>query len=428
MTRRGKLQAAVLAATVVTTGPLFALLCRGETPSRFAAVNLPFWERVLPRPARLAIPLRCPPTTPGAVQYDSPALQAVDVDQLPLDAERPHTAPRSRPTTSSVGQAGQWLEAACALGRDDPRLRQQQDEVATRLLNAQDKDGYLAGAGRARWSPAQVDAFSHNLRGLLAYYGVSHSPAAVYAAMQAGDLVTSEVTPNALGRALPDGLLLPMTRLCLATGEPRYRDWVVRTARANTTDGVGLCAAYAFTGEPALLEKARRVWRSHLAVGRADPEMASALWAVTGSPRYLASANPASAPWVCPLTDGPLTYADIPGGVAVNAYVPSRAHIGVVTLVQQLETTRDGRRTATITVRVPQPTAFTLRLSVPTGDQGTPRVLLNGAPSPVITPRDTFWTATRRWRSGDTVALALSRDATGNPAAGNPATARPVRH
>lgn len=413
MTRRKSWHAAAPLACLVVAAPFFALLCRGHAPSRFAESNLPFWQRALPHPARRVVALRCPPAAPGTVQGDASQPQNVNADQLLAALERPSS---SRPSDASAGRAGQWLETACAYGRADARLCRQQNDVATRLMNAQDSDGYLAvGKGAARWSPAQAAAFGRNLRGLLAFYAVSRSPSSLYAAMQAGDLVTTEVTART-----PDGLLLPLARLYLATGEPRYRAWALGMARVDTTDGPGLCAVYGLTGQTQFLRTAEGLWTRQTARGRPDADLSAALFAVMGAPAYLPTEDAAASPWVCPLSEGTLAYSRLGDGLAVNAAVNSSATFGAVRLTQRVVS--QGRE-RTITVHAPRPTRFTLQVNVPPASSGSApiRVLVNGKPQAVTPPRGTSWAARRAWQEGDTVTLTRRPARTAGPAGGRPA-------
>ncbi len=198
MTRREIVQACAVSGVLLATVPGLALLCRGHTPSRFTPANLPCWERTLPHPVPWRVALRGRPLPPGAVQFSRPFLasqmSAVDSDPMFYALEHPSSR---RPSPSGAGRPGVWLQSACALGRGDASLRQAQDQIAMRLMNAQDADGYLAAGTRSgRWSPAQAAAFRDNLQGLLAYYALTRSPAAVYAAMEAGDLVVTESASN----------------------------------------------------------------------------------------------------------------------------------------------------------------------------------------------------------------------------------------
>lgn len=400
MTRRIFWHAAQFTLLILTV-PLLALLCRGHAPSRFAASNLPFWQRALPHPAHFAITMRRAPAAPGAVRYDSLRLQDINENQLLTGLEHPSARPSN---SEAAGRAGQWLEAACALGRKDTHLRRVQDDVAERLMNAQDPDGYLAaGKGRGRWSPVQVRAFGQNLRGLLSFYAVSSDPAAIYAAMHAGDLVVSELSPAADKNKPPDGLLLPMTRLYLATGEPRYRAWALNTAAGATADGPGLAAAYELTGQAHFLRAAERLWERRSKSGQADAELSAVLWAVTGTTAYLQNADTIPAPWVCPLSGGTLTYTRTPAGLDVNAWVDSSAALGPVRLTQRV-VTQAGSRTATIRVHTARARAFKLRLFVPPGP-GVAKASVVGATKAVTVPRGTFWVSERTWKEGDTVVL-----------------------
>ena len=194
-----------------------------------------------------------------------------------------------------------------------------------------------------------------------------------------------------------------MTRLYAATGEPRYRAWVKSAAPHAATDGPGLCAVYGLTGEASFLRAAERIWQRQAAAGPTDPELSAALWAVTGESAYLPKEN--AAPWVCPLSEGTLTYSRTSSGLAVNAFVPSGAVFGPVQLTQRV-TTQARKHTVTLTVRTSRPATFTLRLWIPPGP-GAARVSVAGAAQATTTPRGTFWASKRAWKDGDAVALTL---------------------
>lgn len=316
---------------MLTTAPSFALLCRGHAPSRFATPNLPFWERVLPRPVPPRVAMRYFPLLSDTLlttnSQSVTRLARTNPNDLFAALEHPS---RKRPSPPGAGRPGLWLLSACALDRHAPTLRRQQDAVAARLMNAQRSDGYLAaGTGPGRWSRGQIHAYGENLRGLLAYYALSRSPAAIYAAMQAGDLVVTQfpsVTANAGGT---DSLVLPLTLLYQATGEGRYRQWAEKRASAGRTDGAGLCALYVATGETPYLQSARRVWQRDCAHHRADPDLAASLWTLTGGHGYLSALRSRSTPWPCPI---------VPGAAAVPVSAVSRAAFEAVPLTQRILT------------------------------------------------------------------------------------------
>ncbi len=343
--RRFLVQAALLALLVAVTLPPLVVLCRGRSPSRFSPVNLPVWERKAPQPARAKGLLRAVPLPPNAVQWDKPLVQAAlqsDENRLLSQMESPPLHP-----TVAAGNAGAWLEAACALGRKDRALAAKQDRVALRLMTAEDADGYLAaGQKRGRWTAAQVVAESRNLRGLLACYAAAHHVAVIYAAMQAGDLVVSapELAATASHtRSLPLGnalahkafltpkllvptapLMLPMVRLYLMTGQARYEQWAWQQARAGRADAPGLCALFLATGQAVFLHQAQEVWKQSAAQGTPDPDAASCLLAATGGWGYVRMVRSRPAPWACPLSAGSLAFAQTPHGLAINAWTNAR--------------------------------------------------------------------------------------------------------
>ena len=303
--RRPIFQALLLGLILAVTLPPLALLCRGRSPSRFEASNLPTWERKPPRALPFKIALRDEPLAPGAILWPEARLRAWrDTDENRLLAGLEFPVPR---TAARAGDVGRWLESACALGRQDRRLADKQDRVALRLMNAQDSDGYLgAGSGRTRWSVAQTNAFSQNLRGLLAYYAVSRNPAAIYTAMSAGNLVVATPLLTARKSCLGASLTLPMTRLYLFTGETRYRQWAAHRAHIGQCDGAGWCALYVATGMHGCLQQAQAAWTRAGKLGRKDPDLAGALLAITGAPGYATALRTASAPWPCVLAPGTL--------------------------------------------------------------------------------------------------------------------------
>ncbi len=374
--RRSLVQAALLALLVAVTLPPLVVLCRGRSPSRFSPVNLPVWERKAPQPAHAKGLLRAVPLPPNAVQWGKPLVQATlqsDENRLLSQMESPPPHP-----TVAAGNAGAWLESACALGRQPRALAAKQDRVALRLMTAEDADGYLAaGQKRGRWTAAQVVAESRNLRGLLACYAVTHHVAIVYAAMQAGDLVVSAPELAATvprPRVLPLGnaathkaflvptapLVLPLMRLFLVTGQVRYKQWALQQAQAGRADAPGLCALFLATGQAAFLHQAQEVWKQSAAQGTPDPDAASCLLAATGGWGYVRMVRSRPAPWACPLSAGSLAFAQTPHGLAINAWTNARFAWHGGQWAQRTAKVAGGLMQMTLTVSAKQPVKATL--------------------------------------------------------------------
>jgi hypothetical protein len=429
MTRRKTLHAAALFFLIIVTVPGFALLCRGHSPSRFATPNLPFWERSLPHPARLHVMPRCRPLPVGAVQFTDSHLRnrllSTDFNALFWPLEHPT---KKHPDPTGGGRPGQWLEAACALGRHDIALRQTQDSVAMRLMNAQDADGYLAAGFRPeRWSRTQIQACAENLRGLLSYYAVSHSPAAIYAAMRAGDLAVTELPDSDISPSDGEGsLVLPLTLLYQTTGEMRFRQWAMARTDAGAADGTGLCALYAATGDASYLRQAQQTWERDITRHRTDPELAAALWTLTGSPGYAAALRPGGAPWPCPTIPGGATAcARVPGGgLAVSAFADARISFGTFHLTERVTTDphHDKSLAATFTVQTTHPSAFTLRLDAPFSTLSP--TLLNGTSLPPAVCGRRSLILTRHWKSGDTLTVPIPAAAPSGPHQAGPPSQR----
>jgi len=411
--RRTFVQAALLGLFVVVTLPPLIVLCRGRSPSRFSAVNLPVWERKAPHPARAKGKLRALPLPPSAVQFEMSFVQAMrlaDENKLLAGIESPPKHP-----TVTAGNAGAWLESACALGRKDPALSAKQDRVALRLMTAEDADGYLAaGQGRGRWAASQVTAESRNLRGLLACYALTHHVAAIYAAMQAGDLVVSapelavsvphspflpppQTSVRKAPRVQTASLTLPLARLYLMTGQARYLHWAAQQARAGRADGAGLCALYLATGQPAFLRQAQNAWKQSAARGKIDQDAAACLLAATGTPGYARAVRSRPAPWPCPLAPGSLAFTQTPRGLMINTWANARFAWHGCQWAQRTAKIAGGLVQTTVTVSAKQPVKAAL--SFPTSGAAV-TALVNHAP--ITTGQGPgLLTLARVWRTGD---------------------------
>lgn len=412
--RRSLVRAALLTLLVAATLPPLVVLCRGRSPSRFSAVNLPAWERKAPQPAQALGMLRAVPLPPDSVQWNQALIKALlraDENRLPAGLEA-----GGRHPTLAAGDAGAWLESACALGRNDRALAAKQDRVALRLMTAEDADGYLAaGQGRARWTASQVEATSCNLRGLLACYALTHHVAVIYAAMQAGDLVVSTpaleaavprppLSPSNQTHAVPvptASLVLPLARLYLLTGQERYRQWAVHQARAGRADIAGLCALSLVTGRGGFLRQAQALWKQSAARGNADPDAAACLLAMTGAPGYARVVRSHPGPWSCPLELGSSAFTQTPHGLSVNAWTNARFLWHGAVWVQRTAKQPGGLLQTMLAVTAKQP--FKATLSFPTSGAAV-TAAVNRAPfAPEQGPG--LLVVARAWHGGDRLTL-----------------------
>lgn len=293
--------------------------------------------------------------------------------------------------------AGAWLEAACAWGRSRPDLSAKQDRIAARLMMAQDENGLFgarsvpaalsdAPASPAPLTPQDIQAQTACLRGLLAFYRLTHRPAAIYAAMMSGNRVITEPEMPGTSR-----LSLPLTRLYQETGEVRYLTFARRQAANDKDYALEECALYEATGQPDCLQDARQQWAENH-----PPALSMELLLLTGEPQYAAA-----------LDRLPKTQADFalsraawtraPLGVAVNTTRDADAALSNLHLRQR---TRAGSRT--ITVQVSHPKAFALRVFLPPGPPA--QIDVNGTPQPSAPP-GRYAILVRRWRNGDTVTV-----------------------
>lgn len=366
---------------ILLPAPFFALLCRGHSPSRFDTINLPVWERRPPSPAPPCHLFRLTPAPPGAIQTPGNLWQAalLQTDENRLLATAEH------PGTGDAGQAGAWLEAACAWGRTAPDLSDKQDRVAIRLMAAQSDDGTF---GRKKttepWTHEQIEAQQACLRGLLAYYAVTRRPAAIYAAQMAGD----EIVP--LLPSLSDsGWAFSLTRLAQETDDPRFL--TAAEQQSAGSDGLGLCALYEATGKSAYLSAARLAW----AQSKPSPALAAELLLLTGRPGYAAALNrlPASGPELARAG-----WTRVPHGVAITTVHASMAVFGNVRWNQRI-----AGKARTISVTTAKPAAFALRLYLPPGQAS--QVEINGLRQTVPALPGSYATLARRWKNGDVVTI-----------------------
>ena len=390
MPRSVLLRPLALSVLILIPAPFFALLCRGHSPSRFETANLPVWERRPPPPDPPSRFFRLIPPPPGTVRLpDNPWLKTL----LRADENR-LLAGIERPGAGDAGATGDWLEAACAWGREPAALAAKQDRVAARLLAAQAEDGTFGLRREGEpWSPPEAAAQRSCLRGLLAYYAVSHQPAAIHAALMAGDRMIGA------SRTMPSpAWVYPLTRLSQEADDSRFLAAACRqaamvvspnTGGSNINDGLGLCALYEATGRPTYLAGARLAW----AHGSRPPALAAELLLLTGRPGYAAALSRLP-PTGAALARAAWTRA--PLGVAVNTDQDSTAVFHGLRLSQ-----RTGRAGRAITVGTAAPTAARLRVFLPPGPRA--RIWINGVAQSAPAPTGDYALLTRRWRNGDKV-------------------------
>jgi len=400
MSRHVPFRPLALSFLILVPAPFFALLCRGHSPSRFETANLPVWERRPPTPAPPSRFFRLIPPPPGTVQLsDNPWLRTL----LRADENRLLTG-IERPGTGDAGAAGDWLEAACAWGREPAALAAKQDRVAIRLLAAQAEDGTfgLPSEHAAEqpieqpWSPPEAAAQRSCLRGLLAYYAVSRQPAAIHAALTSGDRIVGAA------RELPStAWVYPLARLSQEADDPRFlaaaRQQAAVSAGLNVGEsldaskGLGLCALYEVTGRAAYLAWAQQAW----AHTPHSPALAAELLLLTGRPGYAAALDrlPPAGPALARAA-----WTRAPLGLAVNTDRDLAAVFHSFHLNQ-----RTGRAGRTITVGTAMPAAARLRVFLPPGPPV--RIWINGVAQATPAPPGGYALLARRWRNGDRVEI-----------------------
>lgn len=377
MSRHVPLGPLALGFLVLAPAPFFALLCRGHAPSRFETANLPVWERRPPPPAPPSPFFRLPPAPLGAVRVPNNPWLAVLL--------------RADENKLSAGATGEWLESACAWGREPAALAAKQDRVAIHLLAAQADDGTFGlnpeRTALAPWSPAEASEQRSCLRGLLAYYTASGKPAAIQGALMAGEQMVGAARENP-GPAW----VYPLVRLAQGAGDPRFLEAARRQAALggpDSGDGLGLCALYEATGQPGYLAGARRVW----ARNPTSPTLTAEMLLLTGRPGYATALShlPPAGPEVARAA-----WTRAPLGLAVNTSRDSGAVFRGLRLEQK---TAKGVRT--IMVGTASPTSARLRVFLPLGQPA--RIWINGVLQAAPTPPGGYALLARRWRDGDRV-------------------------
>jgi hypothetical protein len=199
---------------------------------------------------------------------------------------------------------GKWLHAATLAWAysGDPGLREKLDSVASRLIAAQEPDGYLGTYLPAQrfglYPGADWDVWSHKycMIGLMTYYRYTGNKAALRSAARAADLLlrTFPAKKSILAAGTHEGMaatsvLEPMVKLYRLTGDSRYLGFcryivgaydepggpaIVRTLLekgdvSHTANGkayemlsnmVGLCELERVTGDPRILRAVNNAW------------------------------------------------------------------------------------------------------------------------------------------------------------------------
>lgn len=379
MLRAFSLRSSALALLLLLPALPLALLCRGRIPNRFDPANLPAWERRLPPAAPACGLFRLTPLAPGAVRVpNNPWVQS-----LLTPSDNSLLAGAEHPGTGDAGLAGRWLEAACGWGRNDRRLAAKQDRVALRLLAAQDDAGRFGlPAGGSHGTKAVLPYVQTDcLRGLTAYYTLTHQAAALYAA-QAGS--KSLLDPR---QASVPGLVFGLTRLAQAAGDTRLLS--VARRRASGSDGLGLCALYEATGDRRFLSAAQGRWKR----GDSAAQTTSELLLLTGQAQYATALSRSRSS-----VSTRAAWSRAPLGMAVSTLSTSSADFRLVHLSQQ---TAGGLRT--ITVSTPKPVAFALRVFLPPGPASV--ISIDGRVQTAAAKPERYAVLVRRWHQGDTIEI-----------------------
>lgn len=148
--------------------------------------------------------------------------------------------------TAWLGEhAGKFLDAACNTlrYRDDDRLRQMVEHVASTVIGSQEPDGYIGTYPTAhRWTGWDVWVHKYTLIGLLSYYELTAEPSALRACHAAGDLLVRTfgerpgqrdiiAAGEHMGMAATS-VLEPMCRLYRYTAEGRHLEFCQYLVRA----------------------------------------------------------------------------------------------------------------------------------------------------------------------------------------------------
>jgi hypothetical protein len=277
------------------------------------------------------------------------ALQNADENTMFSTVELVKRIPDDR---LAAGKPGVWLEQAAVLNSWCPDLRAKMDRVAVRLMNAEDNSGYLGALAPARMYTAHdIAAHANNLRGLLAYYAITKQPAALYAAIRAGNFLIDNYDPWP-GHEEPgaeNSLVYTLARLYQASGESKYLQFAEREEATRGCDGLGLCALYEATGNSRYLSEAAKTWsysRSthnesttvkagltahvHPIVNHnAGPQFSAELFTLTGNPKYLAGLADYRTTSVWPVA---VAYTHGNTGLSVNCLYPATIHVGSIHL------------------------------------------------------------------------------------------------
>jgi len=341
--------------TLGTTLPVLALLCRGTSPSRYDVSNLPVWERMTPAPPAPIGRVDAAPLPAANIHFASVPIAATllraDENNMFSNIENTgHVPPQDR---LSAGKPGVWLEQAAVVSPWSKDIAPVMNSVAARLMTAQDAAGYLGAVEPVHeYTADDISAHANNLRGLLAYYHVTHQPAALYAAIRGGDFLIDnyDPAPGSEETGAEDGLVYALTRLYQACGDTKYLHFAEREEAARGCDGLGLCALYEATGKGAYLKLAERSWKyvplpkkekagvlpllskERIGVrssGSASPQFSAEIFSVTGNRRYLDGLRDYRSTSVWPMA---VAFTRGSSGLSINCLYPATVRFGDVQL------------------------------------------------------------------------------------------------
>lgn len=295
-----------------------AIVCRGYSPSRFDPINLPKWELATPKQPVLPQTFsHIPYTTTKINFYSTPYINHLsdnNDDWLFAALETHQTSNSGR---WAAARPGQWLETAALLA-SNRNINEKVKRIALRLLNNQRENGYIgADNGYQEYTPGDILSHTANIRGLLSYYAISNSPAAIYSALKGGDFIIDYYHPKAghEDKIINNSIIYTMVRIYMSTGERQYLEYAKTRMQAPGCDGLNYCALYEATGSEAYRTNAINKWNNKTA----DPHYTAELFLITGDKKYLSYLKSVTDKSVWPYY---VAYTKYNGELSVNLIIP----------------------------------------------------------------------------------------------------------
>lgn len=284
-----KIKKTVIGIGFCSSVAFLGILCRGHVPDRSETTNLPSWQRVLPRPAEMAVKPKATPADYLAIT-ESPQSPVTMLFHNTNNIESLISARQSGGCNPKALEViASWLVDSCSGCYVTPQRLRLQRDIAFKILSLQGGDGwFMEHMTSATVTSQALQAQGDVVNALCVYFAATRNPASYYAALLGSESILqycNNASYFAGVKASPD-LVEPLSRLYVLTRDYQYLKDAKQLCQSTANNGVGLALLYEITGDKIYLQSAICVFSTTLDEKRTNARLGYELFKILDDCHY----------------------------------------------------------------------------------------------------------------------------------------------